>query len=145
MALPTPDQAERLFETLHTNVYAAFDADTEDGIYDLLAESVDARLLDELYADVYESLVLREEGGAVCRVDGIEVQDAAVRLPEDKRGDPRFEVDCSWTVDGMVAHWGHIHRRTNRYRATYGVRHDGRSWKIDTVQVHEHERSDDDA
>ena len=39
---------------------------------DLLAVSVDAALLDELYADIYESLVMRDQGGAVCRVREVE-------------------------------------------------------------------------
>jgi hypothetical protein len=143
-AMPGPDQAERLFEALHAGIYAAFEADDEDTIYELLARSVDVSLLDELYADIYESLVLREEGGAVCRIDGMEVFERDVRLPKEREGDPRFEVDWGWTVDGLVAHWGHIHRRTNRYRATYGVRHDGRSWKIDEVKILEHDRTDDD-
>jgi len=145
VALPAPDQAERLFESLHANIYAAFDADDEDTIYELLARSVDVSLLDELYADIYESLVLREEGGAVCRIDGIDVFERTVRLPGSREGEPRFEVDWGWTVDGLVAHWGHIHRRANRYRATYGVRHDGRSWKIDQMRILEHDRSDDDS
>ena len=34
VTVPAPQQALELFETLHRNVYAAFDADTEDEIYD---------------------------------------------------------------------------------------------------------------
>ena len=51
------------------NIYGAFDAASEDEIYDLLATSVDTALLDELYGEIYESLILRSEGGAVCRIE----------------------------------------------------------------------------
>ena len=43
-----------------------------------------------------------------------------------------------------VAHWGHIHRRLNEYRAVYSVQHDGRSWKIAGVDVREHSRVEED-
>ena len=144
VAVPSPDQALELFEVLHRNTYAAFDGSTEDEIYDLLAATVDAAILDDLYGDIYESLILREEGGAVCSVDEIEVLSRAADVPRDESGDPRFDVDWSWRVHGLVAHWGHIHRRVNRYRATYGVRHDGRSWKIASVTVHEHAPEEED-
>lgn len=148
VALPGPEQAERILETLQANVYDAFGAATEDEIYDLLAVSVDAALLDEVYGQVYESLVLRDQGGAVCSIEGVDVTERAVRFPgPDEGGDgrTRFLVDWTWSVRGLVSHWGHVHRRVNRYRATYTVAHDGASWKIAGVQVHEHVRTDPDA
>ncbi len=143
VAIPSSDQALAVFETLHRNVYDAFDAETEEGIYEVLAVSVDAAILDELYGDVYESLILRDDGGAVCSIDSVEVLSRAARFPDgadDER--PRFLVDWGWRVDGIVAHWGHIHRRRNEYEAEYTVRHDGQSWKIAAVNVIEHRRVD---
>ena len=145
VSVPAPDQALTLFEALHHNVYAAFEAAGEDEIYETLARSVDAATLDELYGEVYESLILREEGGAVCSIDRIEVLEKDVDLEPVSAGEaPRFDVDWAWRVYGLVAHWGHIHRRTNQYRATYTVQHDGISWKIAGVQLHEHERIEED-
>ncbi len=144
VALPAPSQALEIFETLHRNIYAAFDAGTEDQIYDLLSTSVDAALLDELYGDVYESLILREEGGAVCGIDKVEVDER--KLDEsvyEEGGEPIFYVDWAWRVFGVVSHWGHVHQRINKYRARYTVRNDGEAWKISAVQVDEHERIDD--
>lgn len=144
-ALPAPDQARQIFESLHRNIYDAFEADTEEGIYERLAASVDNRLLDDLYGDVYESLILREQGGAVCGVDSIEVLDGAVdtRVYEE-RDVAEYRIDWKWRVHGVVSHWGHIHRRTNEYRALYTVRHDGERWKIAEAEVLEHQRVDDD-
>ena len=62
-AWPTgpPADARAVFEALHRNLYRAFEADTEDEIYDVLKQSVDASLLQEVYLDIYESLILREQ------------------------------------------------------------------------------------
>ncbi len=140
--LPSEAQAGQIFETLHENVYRAFDAQSDDEIYDLLAKSVEAPLLDPLFGDVKESLVMREQGGAVCRVERIERLDRRVELPSESWA-RHFRVDASWRVFGSVAHYGHVHRRVNRYAATFAVRHDGASWKIADVEVTEHDRVDD--
>jgi len=139
--LPAPEQALSLFESLHRNVYSAFEARSEDEIYDLLAASLDPEILDEQYGEIYESMILREEGGAVCSIESLEVLSRGVAL-EPRRGElgATFDVDWTWRVHGAVAHWGHIHKRTNHYRAVYTVRHDGVSWKIARVDVKEHSR-----
>lgn len=143
-ALPSPEVARSIFERLHQNIYRAFDAESEGRVYDLLAACVDGALLDDLYAEVYESLILREQGGAVCVVEDVLVEDGRVLdVADGAGGAPEFRADWTWRVKGVVNHWGHEHRRTNRYRATYLVRHDGTSWKIVAVTVAEHERSDD--
>ena len=149
--LPSLEERRRIFETLHGNIYQAFSADTEDEIYDLLQTSVDATRLDDLYGDIYESLILREQGGAVCGIDRLEPLGGSVDSHSANGGEqsassefPEFSVDWSWRVHGAVAHWGHIHRRTNQYRAEYRVRHDGESWKIAAVEVLSHERTEDD-
>lgn len=147
--LPPPDEQLRIFGELHQNVYDAFSADTEDGIYDLLQTSVEASLLDDLYGEIYESLILREQGGAICGIDAVEPLDGSLVSssgddPDTPGRRPEFLVDWSWRVHGTVSHWGHIHRRTNQYRAEYTVAHDGESWKIAAVSVLSHERTDDD-
>lgn len=155
ITVPAEEQALVLFDTLHRNIYAAFDAASEDEIYDLLAVSVAPALLDGLYGEVYESLILREDGGAVCSIQEIEVLERSI----DSHPDPeamiangvepgsdqqaRFHVDTSWRVHGVVSHWGHIHRRVNQYRASYAVQHDGGSWKIAGVEIQDHTRVDE--
>jgi len=134
---PSDVSARRIFETLHDKVYAAFAARTEDGIYEQLRASVDAGLLDRMYADVYESLLLREQGGAFARVERIERTDGDVFVARDEL---RFRAEWSWRVRLVVTHWGHAHRRVDAYRAAYDVVHDGESWKIAGVDVQERER-----
>jgi hypothetical protein len=82
--LPDVALATTIFESLHGNIYRAFDVSTEDAIYDLLAVSVEPALLDSLYGDIYESLILREDGGAVCVIQDVQRQSTTV-LPPDRR------------------------------------------------------------
>jgi hypothetical protein len=137
-----PADAQAVFGALHANLYRAFEADTEDGIYDVLAESVDASLLQEVYLDIYESLILREQGGVVTEVEKVEVVGGEV-LPGGSATE--FAVAWRWRVHCSISHWGHVHRRINVYAADYSVRHDGLSWKIAAVAVREYERVDPDA
>jgi hypothetical protein len=142
VARPSPEEARAIFETLHRGIYDAFSAETEDEIYDRLAVSVDRSLLDDLYGEIYESLILREQGGAVCSIESVEVLDGEVHLPTDPDAPPGFQVDWTWQVNGVVSHWGHLHHRRNEYEALYTVGHDGTAWRITGVDVLEHRRID---
>lgn len=142
VVLPDDARALEIFTALHGRIYDAFTAESEDMIYELLASAVGDDAIDPLYGEIYESLVLRNEGGAFCRVELVEPLASTVRrFPEDD--DPRFEVDHAWRVEGSVSHWGHEHRRTNAYRAIYTVTHDGEAWRIADWEVLEHRRADD--
>lgn len=138
---PTAAQARQVTTSLLTNIYRAFDAEGEKAIYDLLAASVDRRLLDSLYADVWESLVLREQGGAVCRVAEVRLDEGRVTLAPD--GSAAFDVEQGWQVRGTVSHWGHSHERLTSLRARLSVRHDGAAWRLCAVQMLAHERIDE--
>lgn len=128
----TPEKAEAAFTALLGNVYHAFDYKSESDIYDVLARSVDGEQLDVIYNEIYQSLVAREQGGAVARVKDLDfvtvnVEDEAA----DQNGAPeRFNVRCRWRVHGVVHHWGHVHERTNEYKALYTVARRGDLWKI---------------
>lgn len=128
--LPTPAEARQVFESLHANVYRAFDYATEDEIYDALARSVHGRLLEELYDSIYQGLVMREEGGAVSRVKNVELLAADIAAPEVVESAATFDVDAKWRVRGEVFHWGHGHRSTNEYEARYRVARVGETWRI---------------
>ncbi|MEZ5963450.1 MAG: hypothetical protein R3F56_06350 [Planctomycetota bacterium] len=144
IAVPDTESALSIFQRLHANVYRAFEADTAEHIYDLLAVSVAPSLLDRTYADVYESLVLRGQGGAVCTIEKIEILEQEMQpSPPRVDGRPAFAVVCAWRVHGLVSHWGHEHRRLNQYRARYTIAHDGRAWRIEAVDVTEQSRVDD--
>lgn len=146
LQLPAQPQAAEIFERLHQNVYGAFQSSSEDEIYDRLATSVSVALLDELYGDVYESLILREEGGAIAVIDEVVVTERTVELPVGDSDVPqdRYEVEATWQVKCSVTHWAHRHRRINEYRARFEVRHDGYGWKIHSVDVLDERRQDVD-
>jgi len=139
---PTPAEAKLVFETLHRNIYRAFDYDEEEKIYDTLAQSVRGDLLDRIYLEVYRSLILQDQGGAVCTIQKTEVLDSEVEFPSDPKA-PWFSVLCRWRVYGKVGHWGHTHRRVNEHEARYTVSRDGEEWKIAAVEVLEQKRVDD--
>jgi hypothetical protein len=131
---PGAEEAGRLFESLLRNVYRAFEADREQAIYDTLAGSVAGPLLDGVYQEVYASLVMTEQGGAVSKVEQVDVLARDVSFPADP-DDPTFRVHARWRVLGKVGHWGHTHRRVIEHEADYTVAPHGGTWKIVGVQV----------
>jgi hypothetical protein len=139
---PSEGQARSVFVGLVKNVYLAFEAGSEREIYDLLAASVDRSLLDGLYGSVYESLVLRNAGGAVARIQDFAPGEVRVRFPANGAA-AQFDVDGAWTITGAVSHWGHTHTRTIEYRAEATVRNDGTGWRLAAITMLEHKRTDD--
>jgi hypothetical protein len=141
-----PDEIEALavFTSLHANIYRAFAYHDASDIYDALARSVHGDLLDRLYDQIYQSLILQEEGGAVCRVEAVRTVDHRIEhiglvSPEQTVG---FNVLARWQVDGSVFHWGHSHRRTNEYQARYAVVQTVHGWRLGAQQVLEQLRVD---
>jgi hypothetical protein len=137
---PQGEEAEKLFETLHANLYMAFRGNTEEEIYELLAASVTPELIDEFYNSIFESLVMRGEGGAICEIERLEQLDG--RTQDSTPGDKAFEVDWKWRVYGEVSHWGHQHRRINQYHALYEVAYVNQAWRISDVEILSQERVD---
>lgn len=149
-AKPSEDEAIELFRALHANIYRAFDYSDEGAIYDALAQSVDGPMLETIYNDVYQSLIMRDEGGAVSKVQKVDVQsaelidhfDTASKTPPDEEAGS-FIVRASWTVDGLVQHFGHTHSRTNAFEALYTVAPRAGGWRIVEAQILEQQRIDD--
>jgi len=139
---PPPDaEAERMLASLHENIYRAFDYRAEEDVYDALARSVDGPLLADLYLGIREGLRMQEQGGAVARVETVDLESAEPLEPEGDVPDPRaFRRLVTWTVNGSVEHWGHIHSRTNRYRASFTVEPREGAWKITRMDVRSQER-----
>jgi hypothetical protein len=135
--IPTAD-ADRVFSALHTNLFRAFDYKSEEDVYDALAQTTEGPLLKKVYLDMRRSLEIEEQGGAVANLDRIEIMEGepvagmgtATRiLPPD------FAYRCIWELEGTVEHWGHIHRRTNRYEALFHVRRVDGLWKFTEFQT----------
>lgn len=140
--LPPKEQAEKVFAVLHDNLYRAFDGSSEDEIYDLIAKSVEGPLARDIYGDIYENLILRSQGGVVCRIERVEVLEKEVLLPESDAA-KHFDVIWKWKVHGAVSHLGHTHRRIDEFKAKYRVEHGGRFWKITAMQLLERYRNDE--
>jgi len=142
VVMPAEPQAKEIFAVLHRNVYRAFDYDTEDAIYDALAQSVSGELLDEIYTDVYQSLVLQDQGGAISKIENVEILESKMITsdPDVENGTLEFRVSCQWVVKGLVEHWEHAHRRVNKYGAVYTLRPFGDAWRISDVEMNEQER-----
>ncbi len=139
---PNSEQALAIFEVLHGRIYQAFSASNEAAIYELLESSVHPSILDEVYGEIYESLVMREHGGAVCSIEGIDEGSGRVVFPAGESALGAFRVEWAWTLNGLVSHWGHLHRRRNEYEAVYEVVLDNGAWKIGNVEVLQHRRVD---
>ena len=147
-ALKPPDAAEatKIFTVLQRNVYRAFDYTNESDVYDVLAQSVAGEMLDRVFNEVYQSLILRDQGGAVARVHSVDIlKTDLLSAGRSSAGDHlAFCLRCHWRVYGVVAHWGHFHSRTNEYEALYTVAQLERNWKIVGVEVLQQQRVDGD-
>ena len=129
--LPDETEAAAIFEELHRNIYRAFDHDDEGDIYDALSKSVDGRLLDRIYAEVYEALVMRDQGGALSKVHTVEILKSRIVDPPDAAGErPRFRIRATWEVLSSLVHEGHEHVRLVEYEGVYAVARQDENWRI---------------
>ena len=143
------DEALAVFETLHRHIYRAFDYTDEGAVYDALAQSVDGPMLETIYNDVYQSLIMREQNGAVSKVVRVEIDEAGLTPADpdvvEAYGQAAFGINCAWQVDGLVTHFGHTHARTNAFEAVYHVAPGANGWRIVGAQILQQERIDDGA
>ncbi len=133
---PTLQDADAIevFHVLHANVYRAFDFTEEEEIYDALSRSVEGELLAEIYDQIYASLIMQDQGGAVSRVKKVIPMTSHLENSDHvKSGE--FTVLARWRVLGQVYHWGHTHMRTNEHLARMKVRWNGEAWHIAASKV----------
>jgi hypothetical protein len=132
----TDAEARDLSLALLRNIYRAFDYRHESEMYDVLAQSVDGRLLEALYLQMQKGLQMQEQGGAVARVKAVELVDHSIVASEMLTdGLSQWGFQCRWQVMGTVEHWGHIHTRVNEYEAVLTVRATPEAWKITAYEV----------
>ena len=143
----TADDAEDVFGRLHANMFRAFDYVDESDVYQALAKSVEGDLLRDLYLQINQSLRVQEQGGAVATIEKVQLVDGEfVPLSEEatQRSAISFGYQAAWTLEGTIEHWGHIHQRTNKYRARFVVEflegdNGDAGWKITDIQDQEFE------
>jgi hypothetical protein len=119
-------EASALITQLLKNTYRAFDFREENDIYDKLAISYDGKLLTDVYLETKKSMVLENQGGIQVKVKDVEL----VEVDETGSAAGGLAYECQWRVSGNVGHWGHIHRRTNQYRAILSIRPVDGVWKM---------------
>ena len=130
----TDEEAVELFEVLHANIYRAFDFTEEEEIYDALSRSVEGDLLAQIYEQIYTSLIMQDQGGAVSRVK--EVTPISTTVTTRNQDEPgSFRVRSRWRVLGQVYHWGHTHMRLNEHLAEMDVRWNRGAWHISSSRV----------
>jgi hypothetical protein len=117
-------------------MYRAMEFRDEDMVFDRLAVSVTGETLGEVYLAQRRTLEAEERGGAMARVEAVEILEAT-DIESKENG---FGVRSVWTVAGMVSHFGHRHFRQNRYNALIEIVPVTGSWKIRSIEVFEEER-----
>ncbi len=136
------EDATQVFAQLHKNMFRAFDYQDESDVYDALSKSVDGELLRQLYLDINQSLKVKEQGGAIARVNEVnllEGQKSSSSInPDDEL--PEFDYACKWNLIGTIEHWGHIHERENKYDANFKIQLKDDAWKITEMQVNNEEQ-----
>jgi hypothetical protein len=130
------DRLEQLVGDLLHNVYRAFDYRGEEVIYDVLAKSVSGELLTDIYLETQKGLELANQGGARVKVKTIEVNDANLV----SRDGNRLTIAGDWNVSGSVGHWGHVHQRTNGYRANLEISEIDGVWRLTGMEIQEEQR-----
>ena len=103
----------------------------------MLAQSVAGDLLTDIFLETKRSLVLANQGGAQAKVKDVVLESVTTR-PGDR--DDSFTVEADWTVNGSVGHWGHVHKRSNRYLAELTIAVDNGQWKLQEMTVLQEER-----
>jgi hypothetical protein len=136
----SPEQGKEIVYHLLKNVYRAFDFREEEDIYDKLAISVDGELLNEIYLQNRESMLIEQAGGAQAKVTRIELKDVQFDPSQDRPG--AVDVRTQWSALGTVGHWGHTHTRRNLYDAILTLDVSDGSWKIVDIEVVEEKRID---
>ena len=125
------EEAEEVFLVLHGNLYRAFGFTEREEVYDALATALHTGpLLDRLYTDIRDGLVQAENDGEQGHVTWVEPVETRVLARSTRDGEPTFEVEHSWLVDGTVYHMGHSHTRRHEYLGTYRVSATDKGWRI---------------
>ena len=127
--------AQLVGDLLH-NIYRAFDYRDEEVIYDVLEKSVSGELLTDIYLETQKGLELANQGGARVKVKTTEVSSAELL----SRDGNQLTIASDWNVSGSVGHWGHVHKRTNGYRANLEISEIDGVWKLTGLEILEEQR-----
>ena len=130
------EKAKEVVAGLLHNIYRAFDYRQEERIYDTLDRSVSGDLLERIYLETRKGLELANQGGARAKVKEIELLEIASRPGEGGA----VTATTTWNVHGSVGHWGHVHRRSNRYQAELNIAPVDGVWKLTALEILDEQR-----
>ena len=130
------ERLKQLVGDLLHNVYRAFDYRGEEVIYDVLEKSVSGELLTDIYLETQKGLELANQGGARVKVKTTEINDVELL----NRDGNRLTIAGDWNVSGSIGHWGHVHQRSNGYRANLEISEIDGVWKLTGLEILEEQR-----
>jgi hypothetical protein len=86
----------------------------------------------DTYIEQRKGLEIEDRGGASAKVDDVDI----IRIHSVITGDSQdYGIETSWTINGSVSHFGHMHYRQNSYRAIiWIIPHEG-NWKIKDIDI----------
>jgi hypothetical protein len=134
--IASEESSGKALNLLLTNIYRAFDYQTEEAVYDQLAISTMGDQLAGIYLEHQSAMELEDRGGARASVDQVSVTD----IRDVRRKDESIIIEAIWEVSGSVSHFGHIHYRKNLYDARVFIKAIDGAWKISGMEVMEKER-----
>jgi hypothetical protein len=129
-------EAKLLMSDLLKNTYRAFDFRSESDVYDKLATSNEGELLSDIYIQTKQSMVLENQGGLQVKLKDVNIEEVKFVEKEEKG----LIFRTKWLVQGDVGHWGHIHKRTNKYDAFIKVKPVNGIWKMYDIDIVEEAR-----
>jgi len=107
-------------------------------VYNSLLETDEQAVLEKLHnvlhddfaEDVYLSMIstISADDDPLLDIQAVTVQ--SCNAIENLSSNSAVTADCQWTVDGIVKHWGHSHRRTFIMSGQLTLLRSGDRWKI---------------
>lgn len=134
---PAGEELEDVAYGLLKNIYRAFEFTQESDIYDALEKTMEGDLLERIYLEIRKSLEIESNGGPRVRVYEVAVRECR---PENLSGSEDFWNTVEWVTVGEVSHWGHTHRRTNKYEARLRLTPVEDIWKLGDFELLSEER-----
>ena len=81
-------------------------------------------------------MMIENQGGLEARINEVLV----INVDEELNEEDDLAYRCSWIVKGEIGHWGHDHRRINRYDAIISLKPIEGLWKMTGLDIIEEVR-----
>ena len=89
--------------------------------------------LTDVESELGRALAIKVAGGGIARVDAIE--NLILKDVTTLEGRAGFRSLAEWTARASAGHWGHVHRRTIRFRALVELVDEDGAWKLAGITV----------